>query len=279
MTQSLDVGALRKLTVEMRKTVLRMTNKAGAGHVGGSLSEIEILTALYFGIMKIDPENPTWPERDRFILSKGHSSPGYYTVLATRGYFPLDLLDTFDSCDSKLQAHPDMHKCPGVDFSTGSLGQGVSVAVGMAIAAEKLQKNFTVFVLIGDGESQEGQVWEALMFAAARWVKHIVFIFDANNVQLGSINNSGTDADALVRKLKGFDIVTLDVNGHDLYSLIPALEEAVHISKEGPVALVAHTVKGKGVSFMEGNFKWHGMAPNNEELAKALQELDSGEQQ
>ena len=262
----------------MRKTVLRMTNKAGAGHVGGSLSELEILCALYFCIMKIDPKNPQWPERDRFVLSKGHASPGYYTVLATRGYFPPDLLDTFDSCDSKLQAHPDMHKCPGVDFSTGSLGQGVSVALGMAAAAEKLHKDFTVFVLIGDGEAQEGQVWEALMFAASNKVKQIVFIFDANNVQLGSINTAGTDADALVRKIKGFDIATLDVNGNDLDVLIPALKEAVQISKGGPAAVVARTVKGKGVSFMEGNFKWHGMAPNNEELAKALQELDNGEQ-
>ena len=256
-----------------------MTNKAGAGHVGGSLSELEILCALYFCIMKIDPKNPQWPERDRFVLSKGHASPGYYTVLATRGYFPPDLLDTFDSCDSKLQAHPDMHKCPGVDFSTGSLGQGVSVALGMAAAAEKLHKDFTVFVLIGDGEAQEGQVWEALMFAAANKVKRVVFIFDANNVQLGSANTAGTDADALVRKLKGFDITALDVNGNDLDALIPALKEAARISREGPAAVVARTVKGKGVSFMEGNFKWHGVVPNNEELALALRELNGGEQQ
>jgi len=277
--ENMNNDALRELALEMRKTVLRMTNHAGAGHVGGSLSELEILVSLYFRVMKIDPENPQWPERDRFILSKGHASPGYYAVLANRGYFPVGLLDTFDSCDSKLQAHPDMRKCPGVDFSTGSLGQGVSVALGMAVAAEKLRKDFTVFVLIGDGEAQEGQVWEALMFAAANKVKQIVFIFDANNVQLGSINTAGTDADSLIRKLKGFDMAALDVNGNDLDLLVPALEEAVHAGKEGPVAVVARTVKGKGVSFMEGNFKWHGMAPNNEELAKALRELGGGEQQ
>lgn len=267
---------LRKLTREMRKTVLRMTNRAGAGHVGGSLSEIEILTALYFRVMNIDPKNPAWPERDRFILSKGHATPGFYTALAYRGYFPLSLLDSFDSCDSPLQAHPDMHKCPGVDYSTGSLGQGVSVALGMAAAAEKQQRNFSVFTLIGDGEAQEGQVWEALMFAAANWVKNIVFIFDANNVQLASTNALGTDADALVRKLEGFDIVTIDTDGNDIEKIVSALEEAAVLSKDGPVAVVARTVKGKGVSFMEGNFQWHGKAPSNEELEKALGELEKG---
>jgi transketolase len=274
-----DIKALCRLTTEMRKTILRMTNRAGAGHVGGSLSELEILTALYFSVMKIDPKNPGWPERDRFILSKGHASPGYYTVLANRGYFPLSTLDNFDNCGSPLQSHPDMHKCPGVDYSTGSLGQGISVALGMAIAAEKLQKDFTVFVLIGDGEAQEGQVWEALMFASANWVKKIVFIFDANNVQLAGTNKAGTDADSLIRKLEGFDIVTLEVNGNDLNLLVPVLEEAVAVSKDGPVAVVARTVKGKGVSFMEGSFQWHGKAPNNEELALALNELENGEQE
>ena len=273
-----DINELRRLTTEMRKTILRMTNHAGAGHVGGSLSELEILAALYFYIMNIDPKNPLWPERDRFILSKGHATPGYYTVLAHRGYFPMNLLDTFDNCDSKLQAHPDMHKCPGVDFSTGSLGQGISIGLGMALAAEKQRRDYTVFVLVGDGEAQEGQVWEALMYAAANWVKHIVFIFDANDVQLASINKAGTDADALVRKLEGFDIVTLDVNGNDLNVLIPMLEEAVNISRDGPVAVVARTTKGKGVSFMEGTYQWHGKAPNNEELALALGELEHGEQ-
>ena len=270
------INTLRELTVEMRKTVLRMTNHAGGGHVGGSLSEIEILTALYFCIMKVDPLNPTWPERDRFILSKGHATPGYYTVLANRGYFPLSLLDTFDSCDSPLQAHPDMHKCPGVDYSTGSLGQGVSIALGMALAAEKQHKNFFVFVLVGDGEAQEGQVWEALMYAASSRVKRIIFIFDANNVQLASENTAGTDADALMRKLKGFDMAVFDVNGNDLDTLIPVLEKAVQKSKEGPTAVVARTVKGRGVSFMEGNFAWHGKAPNNEELELAIQELERG---
>jgi len=272
-----DINELQKLTTEMRKTILRMTNRAGAGHVGGSLSELEILAALYFNVMKIDPKNPGWPDRDRFVLSKGHATPGYYTVLATRGYFPKSLLDTFDECDSKLQAHPDMHKCPGVDFSTGSLGQGISAGLGMAMAAEKQNKDFTVFVLIGDGEAQEGQVWEALMYAAANWVKRIVFIFDANNVQLASINKAGTDADALIRKLEGFDIVTLDTDGNDLSSLIPALEEAVLISRDGPAAVVARTIKGKGISFMEGTYQWHGRAPNDKELALALGELENGE--
>jgi transketolase len=167
-----------------------------------------------------------------------------------------------------------MHKCPGVDYSTGSLGQGVSVALGMALAAEKLNKGFTVFTLVGDGEAQEGQVWEALMFAAANTVKNIVFIFDANNVQLAGKNTAGTDADSLIRKLKGFDITAIDADGHDFAKLVPAMEEAAASCRSGPVALVCRTVKGKGVSFMEGNHKWHGIAPNNEELEKALQELE-----
>ena len=274
-----SIKELTNMALEMRKTVLRMTNRAGAGHVGGSLSEIEILTALYFRIMKIDPKNPVWEERDRFILSKGHSTPGYYTALAYRGYFPLDVLDTFDECDSKLQAHPDMHKCPGVDYSTGSLGQGVSVALGMAVAAEKQKKHFTIFVLIGDGEAQEGQVWEALMFAAANKVKNIAFIFDANNVQLASKNNAGTDADALIRKLAGFDITSFETNGNDLDALVPVLEMAAKTSKAGPVAVVARTIKGKGISFMEGNFDWHGKAPDKNELAQALGELEKAGQQ
>ena len=276
--EKMDFNELYCLTTEMRKTILRMTNHAGAGHVGGSLSELDILVALYYCVMKIDPKSPSWPDRDRFILSKGHATPGYYTVLAYRGFFPLSILDTFDSCDSKLQAHPDMHKCPGVDYSTGSLGQGVSVALGMAIAAEKQNRDFSVFVLIGDGEAQEGQVWEALMFASANWIKNIIFIFDANDVQLASINKLGTDSDSLIRKLEGFDIVTLDVNGNDLSALVPTLQKAVAISKEGPVAVVARTVKGKGISFMEGTYIWHGKVPNNEELAQALNEFDNGDQ-
>ena len=272
--KTISINELTDMAPQMRKTVLCMTHRAGAGHVGGSLSEIEILSALYFRIMNIDPENPSWEERDRFILSKGHASPGYYTVLAYRGYFPLDLLDTFDECDSKLQAHPDMHKCPGVDYSVGSLGQGVSVGLGMAVAAAAQNKQWTVFVLIGDGEAQEGQVWEALMYASANRVKRIVFIFDANDVQLASRNVAGTDADALTRKLQGFNLVTFDTDGHNFNFLVPALEEAVKASKEGPVAVVARTVKGKGVSFMEGTFEWHGKAPNTDELARALDELE-----
>ncbi|MDR1596947.1 MAG: transketolase [Treponema sp.] len=269
----MEIAELEELGAEMRKTVLRMTNRAGMGHVGGSLSEIEILTALYFSIMRIDPANPRWKNRDRFILSKGHASPGYYTVLAYRGFFPLETLNTFDSCGTILQSHPDMHKCPGVDYSTGSLGQGISVALGMAVAAGIYKKNHTVFVLVGDGEAQEGQVWEALMWAAANWTKHLVIIFDANNVQLAGKNTCGTDADALLRKLRGFDMVALEADGHDFASLLPVMKEAVDLSVEGPIAIVARTVKGKGISFMEGKFQWHGKAPDDAELVLALAEI------
>jgi transketolase len=271
-----NINQLNEMVREMRKTVLRMTNHAKAGHVGGSLSELEILAALYFRIMRINPENPSWKERDRFILSKGHATPGYYTVLAYRGYFPMEILDTFDSCGSSLQAHPDMHKCPGVDYSTGSLGQGLSIGIGMSLAAEKQNHTFTVYVLVGDGEAQEGQIWEALMYMAAHHVKRIVCIFDANNVQLADINNAGTTANELSKKLKGFDLPVLESNGHDLKSVIDVLREASDISKNGPVAVVARTIKGKGISFMEGTHLWHGRAPNDEELAIALTELEGG---
>jgi transketolase len=174
---------LKETAKEIRKTILKMTNRAGAGHVGGSLSETDILTALYFSVMNIDPQNPQWEGRDRFILSKGHSTPGYYATLAHRGYFPLDVLNTFDEVDSKLQAHPDMHKCPGVDYSTGSLGQGLSIGVGIAEGARLKRRSFHTFVLIGDGESQEGQIWEAAMYAGVRKVKKLIAIIDNNRVR------------------------------------------------------------------------------------------------
>jgi transketolase len=261
---------------EFRKIILKTANYVGNGHVGGSLSEIDILTALYFSVMNVDPTSPNWEDRDRFILSKGHSSPGYYTALSGRGYFDPELLKTFDDIDSTLQAHPDMHKCPGVDFSTGSLGQGLSVGIGIALGGAKKGKNFKTFVLMGDGESQEGQVWEALMYAGATKVKNIIAIFDYNKVQLSSSMKDNVNIDPLPEKVQAFNWKVVEVDGHDMDALVETLKAAAVDSADGPVAVVAHTVKGKGVSFMENKFEWHGKAPNDAQLAQALAELEGG---
>ncbi len=271
------IAQLKEIAKQIRKTILKMTNRAGAGHVGGSLSETDILTALYFSVMNIDPKQPDMAGRDRFILSKGHSTPGYYSTLAHRGYFDLSLLDTFDEVDSKLQAHPDMHKCPGVDYSTGSLGQGLSVGIGMAHGAQMNGENFRTYVLIGDGESQEGQVWEAAMYAGVKQVKRLIAIIDNNRVQLSSKTEQNIDPQPYESKFQAFRWQTITVDGHDMQALVDALRRAEAQSEEGPVALIANTVKGKGVSFMEGSFKWHGAAPNDEQLKAALEELDKEE--
>jgi transketolase len=261
---------------EFRKTILRTTNHVKNGHVGGSLSEVEILTALYFSVMRIDPSNPLWEDRDRFILSKGHATPGYYTVLSARGYFEPEILKTFDETGSILQAHPDMHKCPGVDYSTGSLGQGLSVGIGIALGGVKRGKDFKTYVLIGDGESQEGQIWEALMFAGAYQVKNLIAIFDYNKVQLSCTMENSVNIHPLAQKLESFKWKVLEVDGHDIDAVEKALKTAAAESADGPVALIAHTVKGKGVSFMENKYQWHGRAPNDTELAAALTELEGG---
>ena len=261
---------------DFRKILLQTANHCGNGHCGGSLSEIDILTALYFSVMRVNPLEPNWENRDRFILSKGHSSPGYYTVLAGRGYFDQELLKTFDEIDSMLQAHPDMHKCSGVDYSTGSLGQGLSIGIGMALGGARKELSFRTFVLMGDGESQEGQIWEALMYAGANRVKNIVAIFDYNKVQLSSILTDNVNIAPLAEKLEAFHWKVVEVDGHDMDTLEKTLLFAAAESAKGPVAVIAHTVKGKGVSFMENKFEWHGKAPNNDQLATALAELDGG---
>lgn len=259
-----------------RTNVLKMTNHVGAGHVGGSLSEIEILTSLYFSVMDIDPKNPNKPDRDRFILSKGHSSAGYYSVLAARGYFDESVLYTFDQMGSPLQAHPDMHKCKGVDYSTGSLGQGLSIGIGMVTAGAMKGFNFKAFVLIGDGEAQEGQIWEALMYAGSQKTKNIIAIFDYNRVQLSSTMDENVDIGPLADKLKAFNFEVIEAMGNDICDIEPVLQKAKTMSEQGPVAVIAHTKKGAGVSFMEGKCAWHGKAPNNEELRMALEEVDGG---
>ncbi|MHB1394088.1 MAG: transketolase [Clostridia bacterium] len=259
-----------------QKTILEITHHAGMGHVGGSLSEVDILTVLYFSVMRVDPSNPTWEDRDRFIISKGHASPGYYTVLSARGYFSPEQLKTFDEADSMLQAHPDMHKCPGVDYSTGSLGQGLSIGIGIALGGAKRGKNFKTFVLVGDGECQEGQVWEALMYAGANKVKNLVVVIDNNKVQLSSSMKDNVNIDPLPQKIAAFNWKVVEVDGHDIDTLEETLRAAAADSDVGPVAVIAHTVKGKGVSFMENKYEWHGKAPNAAQLAEAIAELEGG---
>jgi transketolase len=271
-----DIKFLAEKANDLRKVILKTANNAGAGHVGGSLSEIDILTVLYFSVLHIDPSNPALENRDRFILSKGHASIGLYSVLAEKGYFDKELLKTFDQTGTKLQGHPDMHKCPGVDYSTGSLGQGLSIGIGIALGAEFKKKNFKTFVLIGDGESQEGQVWEALMYAGVRKVKNLVAIFDYNKVQLSSKMQDNVNLEPFAKKVTDFNWTVMETNGHDIKSLESTLKKAYKESEKGPVAVIAHTVKGKGVSFMENKFEWHGKAPDDAQLAAALTELEGG---
>lgn len=272
-----NIKYLAEKAKDLRKVILKSANHAGAGHVGGSLSEVDILTVLYFSILNINPANPLWEERDRFILSKGHASLGLYSVLAERGYFDKELLNTFDQTGTILQGHPDMHKCPGVDFSTGSLGQGLSIGIGIALGAKLRNKNFKTFVLLGDGESQEGQVWEALMYTGVNKIKNLIAIFDYNKVQLSSKLQDNVNLESLSGKISAFNWNVMETDGHDTEALSSTLKKAYKDSENGPVAVIAHTVKGKGVSFMEGNYEWHGKAPNSAQLAAALTELEGGQ--
>ena len=270
-----ETEELQQICRYIRKSIINTIADAGCGHTGGSLSEVEILTALYFKIMNIDPHNPDMPDRDRFILSKGHSSPGLYCTLANRGYFKEELLAEFDKIDSMLQGHPCMMKTPGVDMSTGSLGQGLSSGIGVVLGREKRGLDFTVYVLLGDGELQEGQNWEAAMYAGVRQLTGLVAIVDYNKVQLTGTVNDILSLEPLAAKWEAFGWRSLDCDGHRISEVVETIEKAKDMSKNGPVVVIAHTIKGKGVSFMEGKFQWHGKAPNEEERKQALQEIDS----
>lgn len=252
-----------------------MTGTKGVGHTGGSLSMVEILAALYFGAMRYDARNPKKPDRDRFILSKGHATPGYYSALCEAGFFPENVLfEEYDEINSRFQGHPDMTKTPGVDMSTGSLGQGLSAAAGMALGLDRDGFDSRVYVLLGDGEMQEGQVWEAIMFAGANKVKNIVAILDNNKLQLTGSAADVLDLNPFPPKVAAFGWRVIECDGHDLTRLSRALEEAAEASKELPVFIVANTVKGKGVSFIENRVEWHSKSPNKEEMAAALKELE-----
>ena len=257
---------------KVRMGVIESTYGAKAGHPGGSLSATEVYTYLYFKEMNIDPKNPKWADRDRFVLSKGHTTPGLYSVLANRGFFPVEDLPTFRHIDSYLQGHPNMNTVPGVDMSTGSLGQGVSVAVGMALAAKHTGKQNRVYSLLGDGEIQEGQVWEACMAAAHYKLDNLCIIIDNNGLQIDGNIADVMSPYPIVDKMAAFGFEVAAVDGHNFEDLEAAFNKARE-TKGKPFAIVMKTVKGKDVSFMENNAGWHGKAPNDAEYAQAMAEL------
>lgn len=263
---------LPALCRQVRRDILTMTHAAGSGHPGGSLSAVEILVSLYFDQMTLDPSQPQDPDRDRFLLSKGHAAPLLYSVLARRGFFDPALLPTLRQLDSPLQGHPHMDRLPGLDCSSGSLGQGLSIANGLALAARQQGKTYRTYCLLGDGEVQEGQIWEAAMTAAHFGLDSVCAIVDDNGVQLDGLTREIMAVEPLNEKFRAFGWHVIDVDGHDLAALAAAFQEA-KATRGKPTVLIARTVKGKGVSFMEGQPAWHGKAPNDQELAAALQEI------
>ena len=263
---------LAPLCRTIRRDVLTMTHAAGSGHPGGSLSAVEILATLYFDVLSVDPARPDDPDRDRFLLSKGHAAPVLYSVLARRGFFDPALLLTLRQFASPLQGHPHRERLPGLDCSSGSLGQGLSIANGLAMAARRTGRSYRTYCLMGDGEIQEGQVWEAAMTAAHFRLDNVCAIVDDNGVQLDGLTRDIMQVEPIGDKFRAFGWHVIEVDGHDLGALRAAFDKAA-ATKGVPTVLVAKTVKGKGVSFMEGKPAWHGKAPNDEELAAALAEL------
>lgn len=264
---------LAKMANEVRKGIVTAVHSAKAGHPGGSLSAADMFTYLYFEEMNVDPKNPKMENRDRFVLSKGHTAPGLYSVLANRGYFPVEDLKTLRKLGSYLQGHPCMQETPGVDMSSGSLGQGLSAAVGMALAAKMGKKDYRVYCLCGDGEIQEGQIWEASMFAGHRKLDNLVVIVDNNGLQIDGNVADVCSPYPIDKKFEAFNFHTININGNDMDEIAAAMKEARQ-TKGQPTAIIMKTVKGKGVSFMENNAGWHGKAPNDEEYATAMADLE-----
>ena len=262
---------LEKNACKVRMGIIEGVHSAKSGHPGGSLSCADILTYLYFNKMNIDPNNPKMENRDRFVLSKGHAAPALYSVLANRGYFDTELLKTLRQIGSILQGHPDMKHIPGVDMSTGSLGQGISAAVGMALSAKHFGNDFKVYTVLSDGEIEEGQVWEATMFAANKGLSNLTAFVDYNNLQIDGTIEEVNSAAPIDKKFEAFNWHTIIIDGHDFDQIEAALNEAETVDK--PVAIIAKTVKGKGVSFMENQVGWHGSAPNDEQYGQAMSEL------
>lgn len=264
---------LRKQANEIRKGIIASVHSAKSGHPGGSLSAADIFTYLYFEEMNVDPKNPKMEDRDRFVLSKGHVAPGLYATLAHRGFFPVEDLTTLRHVGSYLQGHPDMKGTPGVDMSSGSLGQGLSTAVGMAIAGKMDKKDYRVYALCGDGEIQEGQIWEAAMMAGFRKLDNLVVIVDFNGLQIDGPVAEVCDPSPIDKKFEAFHFHTITIDGNDFEEIDRAFKEARE-TKGMPTAIIAKTVKGKGVSFMENAANWHGAAPNDEQFAVAMEDLE-----
>ena len=264
---------LMKTANEVRKGIVTAVHSAKSGHPGGSLSAADIYTYLYFEEMKIDPKDPKKADRDRFVLSKGHTAPGYYSTLAHRGFFPVEDLTTLRKVGSYLQGHPDMKHIPGVDMSSGSLGQGISAAVGMAISAKLSDDDYRVYTLLGDGEIQEGQVWEASMLAGHRKLDNLVVIVDNNNLQIDGKITDVNSPYPIDKKFEAFNFHVINIDGNDFDQIEAAFKEARE-TKGMPTAIIAKTIKGKGVSFMEDQAGWHGKAPNDEQYAQAMEELE-----
>ena len=264
---------LMKTANEVRKGIVTAVHSAKSGHPGGSLSAADIYTYLYFEEMNIDPKDPKRADRDRFVLSKGHTAPGYYSTLAHRGFFPVEDLTTLRKVGSYLQGHPDMKHIPGVDMSSGSLGQGISAAVGMAISAKLSDDDYRVYTLLGDGEIQEGQVWEASMLAGHRKLDNLVVIVDNNNLQIDGKITDVNSPYPIDKKFEAFNFHVINIDGNDFDQIEAAFKEA-RKTKGMPTAIIAKTIKGKGVSFMEDQAGWHGKAPNDEQYAQAMEELE-----
>ncbi len=274
-----EVTRLEEVARQIRLAVVRTVNHARAGHLGGPLSAADLLAALYFHVLRIRPDEPAWPDRDRFILSKGHSSVGLYAALALRGYFPVEELATFDAANSRLQGHPDMTRLPGLDMSSGSLGMGISAGVGMALGARLTGRDVRTYVMLGDGECQEGEVWEAAMTAARYGLDSLIAIVDHNRLQQYGWPGDGPDGRTppqvpgeLVAKWSAFGWRVLEVDGHEMEDILEVLEEAAR-GDGRPTVLIAHTIKGKGVSFMEGHYFWHTRVIKPDEFAIAMADL------
>ena len=264
--------ALQRTANQVRKGIVEEVYSAQSGHPGGSLSIADIMTYLYEKELRIDPKNPRWEDRDRMVLSKGHVCPALYAALAIKGYFPVEELKTFRKVGSRLQGHPDLNKLPGVDFSAGSLGQGMSAAVGMALAGKLGGKDYRVYTILGDGELQEGQVWESAMFAGSRGLDNLCYIVDNNNLQIDGSLEDVCSPYPIDEKFRAFQFETINIDGHDFDQIEAAFQKAKSI-KGKPNVIIAKTIKGKGISFMADNAAWHGSAPNGEQYAVAMADL------
>ena len=269
----MDNRELKRVANEVRKGIIEGTHAAKSGHPGGSLSAADIFTFLYMEELRVDPKKPADPDRDRFVLSKGHTAPGYYAAMAQKGYFPVEELKTLRHTGSRLQGQPSMRYLPGIDMSSGSLGQGISAACGMALGGKVQNKDFRVYTLLGDGEIEEGEVWEAAMFAGAKKLDNLCVIVDNNNLQIDGTVTEVNNPYPIDRKFEAFNFHVINIDGHDFDQIRAAFREARE-TKGMPTAIIAKTVKGKGVSFMENQVSWHGTAPNDEQYAQAMKDLE-----